>query len=237
MANLSQSRRQAWLRDELVLALDLYRREGANARDTAIAELSAVLRSIPIEHELTADPAFRSVGSVARRLANYLYLDPGSSGGLAHGGRGVAEVWAEYANDPGRLAGTATAIRANLTSLSGLMPIPGEELADAEEGRILTLVHTARERSRRLVALKKASALSTHGRLECEACGFDFEVYGGRGSGFIECHHRVPVAQLRPGQRTRLSDLALVCANCHRMIHVRRPWLTVEEVKDLRNPQ
>jgi 5-methylcytosine-specific restriction protein A len=35
----------------------------------------------------------------------------------------------------------------------------------------------------------------------------------------LECHHRKPLASLRPGQRTRLSDLALVCPNCHRMLH------------------
>ena len=55
--------------------------------------------------------------------------------------------------------------------------------------------------------------------------------YGERGDGFIECHHTIPVRDLRPGSRTRLSDLALVCANCHRMIHRRSPWLTVEELR------
>jgi hypothetical protein len=53
----------------------------------------------------------------------------------------------------------------------------------------------------------------------------------GRGEGFIEVHHAVPVHQLLPDATTKIADLHLLCANCHRMIHARRPWLTVEELK------
>jgi 5-methylcytosine-specific restriction protein A len=85
-----------------------------------------------------------------------------------------------------------------------------------------------------MVARKKAAALEATGRLACEACGFDFrERYGERGEGFIECHHLSAVSTLRPGQRTRLSELALVCSNCHRMIHRRTPWLALDELRAL----
>jgi 5-methylcytosine-specific restriction enzyme A len=30
-----------------------------------------------------------------------------------------------------------------------------------------------------------------------------------------------------------LADLALLCSNCHRMIHRTKQWLTVEELKKL----
>ena len=53
------------------------------------------------------------------------------------------------------------------------------------------------------------------------------------GKGFAECHHVVPLADLGRQKRTRLEDLAIVCANCHRMIHHARPWLTVAEVSVL----
>ena len=53
------------------------------------------------------------------------------------------------------------------------------------------------------------------------------------GEGFIECHHVTPVSELRAGTRTRLSDLAVVCSNCHRMLHRRRPWLTAAELRGL----
>jgi 5-methylcytosine-specific restriction protein A len=70
--------------------------------------------------------------------------------------------------------------------------------------------------------------------LKCEACSFDFKAtYGPRGARFIEAHHIKPVHTLVPGSKTRLEDLALFCSNCHRMVHVQRPWLTIQELKDL----
>jgi 5-methylcytosine-specific restriction enzyme A len=67
----------------------------------------------------------------------------------------------------------------------------------------------------------------------CEVCGFDFEqTYGERGRGYIECHHIVPLHVAGP-RTTRLVDLALLCANCHRIIHARPPWLTPAELRSV----
>jgi 5-methylcytosine-specific restriction enzyme A len=32
---------------------------------------------------------------------------------------------------------------------------------------------------------------------------------------------------------TKLADWALLCSNCHRLIHRTERWLTVEDLKDL----
>jgi hypothetical protein len=32
---------------------------------------------------------------------------------------------------------------------------------------------------------------------------------------------------------TRVEDLVLVCANCHRIIHRKRPWLSIGELRTL----
>ncbi|MBN8868263.1 MAG: HNH endonuclease [Solirubrobacterales bacterium] len=112
------------------------------------------------------------------------------------------------------------------------------EIVDAVEGRILTRVHRTRERNRKLVEQKKETVLNREGRLKCEVCDFDFEsTYGARGHGFIECHHTIPLSEVDEGSRTKLSDLALVCANCHRMIHAKSPWLTMDELTDLLESQ
>jgi len=55
--------------------------------------------------------------------------------------------------------------------------------------------------------------------------------YGNRGIGFIECHHTKPVSMLDGKSTTRIEDLALVCSNCHRMIHRTRPWMSVDELR------
>ncbi len=99
------------------------------------------------------------------------------------------------------------------------------------EGRLLERRHLARERNRALIA--KAKALRK-GRLRCEVCAFDFKkVYGRHGDGYIEAHHTKPVSELTETSTTRVEDIALVCANCHRMLHRRRPWLELRDLKQL----
>ena len=68
--------------------------------------------------------------------------------------------------------------------------------------------------------------------LQCEVCLFDFEKrYGPRGHGFIEAHHTRALATLMEDSTTKAEELALVCANCHRMIHSQKPWLSIEELR------
>lgn len=71
-------------------------------------------------------------------------------------------------------------------------------------------------------------------KLKCEVCGFDFEeVYGKLGAGYIEVHHKKPVSE---GERvTNLdNDLAMLCSNCHRMIHRGKDhMITVEELRKI----
>jgi 5-methylcytosine-specific restriction enzyme A len=229
-----RSRSQAWLRDELILALDLYVRESGNPPRSAVAELSETLRAMPIEPELAEDPMFRNANGVQLKIYNFAAIDPDNEmGGMSHGGRGDQEVWNEFASDPDHLHQVASAIRDNLDSISAAdATTDEEEVSEAEEGKLLTRVHRVRERSEKLIKARKAKELSDTGKLACSACGFDFgATYGERGEGFIECHHTRPVSELRRGQPTRIEDLALVCSNCHRMIHVRRPWLTVEQLR------
>lgn len=229
---MARSRKDAWLRDELILALDLYRAEGRTPPRESVEQLSDLLRSIPIEPELAASPRFRNTAGVQLKIYNFVAIDPeGEIEGMSRGGRGDQAVMDEFWDDQDRLRETAAAIRANLETIDpNEAAVVEEEVEDAPEGRILTRTHRVRERNRRLVERKKAAASS----LACEACDFDFEAaYGKRGTGFIECHHTVPVRDLVAVSRTRLDDLALVCANCHRMIHRGAPWLTVEEVRAL----
>ena len=53
-----------------------------------------------------------------------------------------------------------------------------------------------------------------------------------RVEGVIDVHHTKPLHTLQPGDKTKLSDLALLCANCHRVVHSQRKWLSVAEVKE-----
>ena len=180
-------------------------------------------------------PTYRSADSVVMKLMNFRSLDPNYGGkGLGSVGSGDREVWEEFASDRDRLHAAAGAIRG--ASATGSKIEDGDEGEfEAPEGRLLTRLHVVRERNRNLAERKKAAMIRASGGLGCEACGFDFaRCYGDRGAGFIECHHTVPLHALdAKSATTKLRDLVLLCANCHRMIHARKPWLTVSELRRL----
>lgn len=71
----------------------------------------------------------------------------------------------------------------------------------------------------------------------CIVCGFNFETkYGLHGEDFIECHHIIPICELKylkEGDQTSITDLVPLCSNCHSMIHRKKPWLSVDKLKQI----
>jgi 5-methylcytosine-specific restriction protein A len=245
MAKAVGEKNPNWTRDELILALDLYRRHNGNPpgkTSKEVTELSDLLNRMG--SQLSARKSnFRNPNGVYMKAMNFRRFDPvyTSQGkkGLERGGRLEAEVWSDFISRPQLLVETAAAIRLNV--LKGALVEPfseDEEEFEAEEGRVLTRVHLSRERNRKLVEQKKTAALKKDGKISCEVCSFDFEAnYGARGRGFIEAHHIKAVHTLKPGDKTRLEDLALLCSNCHRMVHAKRPWLDLERLRNLLRPE
>ena len=231
-------RNPSWTRDELILALDLYVRLKGNPPGKGSAEitgLSAILNRLS-GSAAAGRSDFRNPNGVYMKLMNFRRFDPVYQGqgksGLVRGNKLEEVVWRDFASDPQRLARTAEAIKANLdVAVDDDGQFDGIE--EAEEERTLTRAHLVRERSRKLVEAKKAASMKATGALRCEACGFEFgQAYGKRGWGFIEVHHALPLYQLSLGMKTRLSDLHLLWENCHRMVHAKRPWLTLEQLKE-----
>ncbi|UFJ41243.1 HNH endonuclease [Brevibacillus humidisoli] len=105
------------------------------------------------------------------------------------------------------------------------------------EGKKKLRQHIYRERNPRLIRIAKERFKANHGgRLYCEVCGFDFyRVYGEIGQDYIEGHHTIPISELKDGDVTKVEDIALVCSNCHRMLHRKRPWLTKAQLQSLMN--
>lgn len=126
-----------------------------------------------------------------------------------------------------------------LTTLQakGNQPPPESALPDIDlpatgtEGTARLVSHLRRERNRALVEAKKAATLDAKGGLCCEVCGFDFSAaYGALGEGFCEVHHLVPLSASSESVTTTLNDLAVLCSNCHRIIHRSTPMLSVAEL-------
>lgn len=102
------------------------------------------------------------------------------------------------------------------------------------EGKLKLKRHLVRERNPEVIKLAKERYLQRHGKLICEVCEFDFKAhYGEIGEGYIEGHHSKPISEMAENEETKVEDIALVCANCHRMLHRKRPWLPINELKRL----
>lgn len=98
------------------------------------------------------------------------------------------------------------------------------------EGKRKLAQHYRAERDPKIIAEKKRQALQT-GNLHCEVCTFSFQKVFQQN--FIECHHIFPIAS-NGIRETKLEDLALVCANCHRMLHKKfnAKYLNLEELRE-----
>lgn len=71
----------------------------------------------------------------------------------------------------------------------------------------------------------------------CQGCEFDFEsIYGPAGHTYIEAHHLTPLSELpedKPVELDPRKDFAVLCANCHRMMHRKDGPRTVDELRAL----
>jgi 5-methylcytosine-specific restriction protein A len=229
-----------WSQDELIVVLDFYLQHSPSIpskTSNEIIELSALLNRLREHVGGRGDEKFRNPNGVYMKLMNFRRFDPDYEGSdLQRGGKEDEVIWNLYASMPEELSKVSKSIR-SFVDLENIGPIrepTNDDEEEGEEGGLLTRVHRIRETNPWIVERKKESILKRLGALACEACGFDFsEAYGVYGEGFIECHHTKPISEMMPGDRTRLKDLALVCSNCHRMLHRRRPWLTIDQLSKL----
>ena len=104
--------------------------------------------------------------------------------------------------------------------------------SDFPEGAERYRLHRSRERNAAIATTAKAKRLAETGELRCDVCSLDFgEMYGAHGEGYIEAHHTIPISTLADGAKTKLSDMVLVCSNCHRMLHRGAELLSVEALR------
>ncbi|MFK7813464.1 MAG: HNH endonuclease [Maribacter sp.] len=114
--------------------------------------------------------------------------------------------------------------------LIGIQESESEYKTGKTEGGKKVVISSKYERQPSL----RKDAIDIHG-LECAACGFNFEeFYGDWGKGFIEVHHIQPLAENKGEEieTNPTTDLAVLCANCHRMVHRKKDIaLSIDELK------
>lgn len=231
-----------WTRDEIILAMDFYMDhfESIPAKDSSeINDLSKLLNKFRNKNGLHGDAKFRNNSGVYMKMMNLRGFDDRYTGsGLKASSKGDREVWDYFYDKPQELKIAAKKIKEYIDSenveIDIDIQIDNEFEEEASEGKVITRIHQTYERDTKLVRKKKERVLKEKGKLLCEACGFDFQArYGDRGKGFIECHHTKPVSEIGDKGKTNIDDLALLCSNCHRMIHRKRPWISLADLKEL----
>lgn len=148
------------------------------------------------------------------------------------GGIGQSNVW--YADKPESAALLEKALTLVNSEQYG-SSLPDVDTTDGGyEGNPRLVLHLKRERNSKVVEQKKKDILNKMGALRCEVCDFDFEeVYGTHGSSFCEVHHLLPLSKADGIVKTELDDLAIICSNCHRIIHKIHPMPDIKELSKI----
>lgn len=125
-----------------------------------------------------------------------------------------------------------------ISAISGYVRVISEKPPDidihpdslSKEGEKRLRLHLDSERKPQNVKAKKQSAAS----LNCEICGFSFlHFYGHVAGDYCEVHHLIPLKSLKGATPINLNDLAILCSNCHRVVHMRYPPYGLQEVRDM----
>ncbi len=106
---------------------------------------------------------------------------------------------------------------------------PFDELQFFKEGKLIQVFVNKYERNQRA----RIECIETFGN-KCFACGFDFEqTYGDIAKGFIHVHHIRPLSGIKEEYQVNpKKDLVPLCPNCHSVVHLTKPELTIIELKD-----
>lgn len=229
-----------WTWDEHVLALELYFESFPSLPSPKAKEIRKLSRELNRLGELNAvvrTEKYRNPEGVSMKLGNFRRhdsrhteqtYDDGKGNqvkkvGISRGAEGEGEVWSRYLNDEAGLRVAAALVRALMREAKAGVAVPlldPYEDAGKPEGAIKLRLHKIRERAPSLVKDKLTQVLAKEGKLECEVCTFNFaDRFGPHGAGFLEVHHKKPISLSEIGRITTLDELAVVCANCHRMLH------------------
>lgn len=222
-----------WTRDETILALDLYFECAGNipsSDDARLQKLSNLLRRLPYHSAASKKESFRNPDGVAFKLQNIRQVATGK--GLGNVSEMDRAVWAEFGSNRDKVKELASLIQAGVAVAESFQDAPESLEDEFFEGRVLTEVHKRRERDaklrERLLTLRRRM-----GRLTCDLC----RAHSQSGDPMLEdasfeVHHLVPLCTTT-ARKTLLSDVALFCANCHRLLHraisIKKRWLSITE--------
>lgn len=230
-------RNPTWSKEELILALDLYFRLDygqMHGRNPLIIQLSKDLRNLNIHQDIPDKAKFRSVNSVALKLANLKKSDQNFSGkGMRDGGKLEKELWNKYHTHRDKLSKEADLIRQLYLKAKNETPKVSEPKGKYKS-EFLFQYHKNRETDPLVMKVKKEMMLAETKSLKCEVCGFDsLTFYGEIGNDLMEIHYsKEPKGE--PGlESSDMDDFVVVCSNCHKALDKNFGLLDAADLKRL----
>lgn len=230
-------RNPTWSKEEIILALDLYFKLDygqMHGRNPLIIQLSKDLRNLNIHKDIPEKEKFRSVNSVALKLANLKKSDQNFSGkGMRDGGKLEKELWNKFHTHRDKLSKEADLIRQ-------LYLKPKSEKQKASEPKVnyksefLFQFHKNRETDPLVIKVKKEMVQSESKKLKCEVCGFDsLAFYGEIGNDMMEIHYSKEIKN-EPGlESSDMKDFIIVCSNCHKALDKNYGLLDASDLKKI----
>lgn len=220
-----------WTWDETLLTLDLLYRHGAplDKRHVDVIALSERLRSAAIHPEEVRKDSFRNPDGVALKMQNLQSaIDPTRRLSSSRTDRAVASAYPPTEKEV--VAKVAAQILGELAQAPQIEDVPEDELFI--EGQVLTSSHRRRDRRLRRRLLDKCSDQG----LICQVCDFSPPPLArDLMESFFEAHHLVPLSHATGETSTRVRDMALLCAGCHRFIHRlisrSKRWVEIPEAR------
>ena len=106
--------------------------------------------------------------------------------------------------------------------------LSSQDEAQFQEGGRRYVTHLMAERNKDVVKVLKES-----NSWVCEICGIDFQ--NRYGVSYIEAHHKVPISTYSALYIVKPEDLALLCPNCHKAVHIymKENDMEYDEIKDV----
>ena len=121
----------------------------------------------------------------------------------------------------------------NRSNMNSIEPHSNVDEIIYSEGDKRYVTHLMVERNKDVV-----SALKNSTNWVCEICDLNFmELYG---VPYIEAHHKIPISSYTSKYIVKQDDLALLCPNCHKAVHIHmkikdQPYAVIKSILQLKN--
>lgn len=235
-----------WTREESLLALELYFLSDGpiDRKNNAVIELSELLRCVGETRFGKISTSFRNADGVALKLQNLHAAITKNEKGLSSsiGDRAVVEdfPFPKARNEVLQAAESiriAFALASNITS-----SLEDDEEFVFKEGKTVTRIHMTRERSPDIRKKLLANRRETDGKLKCEVCDIvSPSLEPSLFDSMFEAHHIIPLSASKGSKTTRLADMSLLCACCHRFLHrmisSKKRWVGIDEARRARSAE